>query len=319
MTRNRSRRFREAREQFIRANTDPCVFCGRTPATSAEDVIPNWLSNLAPEIRKLHGPPLLLSKGIYGPIGANVYSEKEFVVLTPTCKECNGGWLSRLESHVATVLRPLLQGQERRLSRTDQGVIVRWALKTAALLDHTNHPTFRALPPELFRWLCANRAPKASPPPHTEARIGRVADPPFALGVTITSNLEVPGTRPSPGPVAFRIGFTIGAVLLDITGTSLDFPVIVPSSPFDDRLTRIWPATGDVDWPVEPEFQVHERESFVVGSMSGVFEFVNTDDGTQPVMREVRGDDPRPMMKAFRIGEFHRTLPPELIPPNWSR
>jgi hypothetical protein len=46
------------------------------------------------------------------------------------CRDCNGGWMSRLEERVQPVLEPLALGKPVILSLEDQEVLSFWATKT---------------------------------------------------------------------------------------------------------------------------------------------------------------------------------------------
>lgn len=51
------------------------------------------------------------------------------------CGDCNNGWMAALEQQASIILTPLLQGQSGTLTETDLQILVRWAFKTAYVLD----------------------------------------------------------------------------------------------------------------------------------------------------------------------------------------
>jgi hypothetical protein len=53
------------------------------------------------------------------------------------CHPCNTGWMSVLEQHAQAVLEPMISGQVRDLSASDQEIVARWAVKTAMTFEFT--------------------------------------------------------------------------------------------------------------------------------------------------------------------------------------
>lgn len=53
------------------------------------------------------------------------------------CGGCNSGWMSDLETHVAPLLVRVAEGRHASLSKDQQAVLARWALKTALVFQFT--------------------------------------------------------------------------------------------------------------------------------------------------------------------------------------
>jgi hypothetical protein len=312
MSPKRSRRFRDERAR-IRANTQPCVFCGADDATSPEDVIPSWLSRIAPDdVTLIHSPPFLWTHGQLGPISSDgknalpIHDDHEFLVLAAICEDCNGGWLSRLENAVSAVLKPMILGQTQSLTAQQQEWVTFWALKTALLLDHTCRPGFRLMPPQLFGLLFAERTTK-KPPPMTEASLGYVPFATFAVDLGYTSNLEVVRGRVIPDDFAYRIVLIVGRLMFVVTGTNVDRPVWVPPQVRgDEALVQIHPGRGPVEWPPAIGWAESAAVAFSLALDAGYtsWEFRNTSTGRRPILRVAVHGDMRAAFLKLRTGEF---------------
>ena len=269
--------------------------------------------------------PLLLSNAIIGPmstpetLASKFYEQLEFNLLTPTCRRCNGGWLGALESHAKNVLSPLIRGEPTRLTAEDQGVIARWALKTALLLDHRYHPAYRMVAPETYPLLRGGGA-KAPPPANTEARIGIMGadppfttEPPFTVDLLMSSSMDVPGPRPAPRPVAFRFVLIVSHLLIEVTGSTADLPLKMPDlKEPDDSLIQIWPASGPVDWPPPHAFGHWEAQDLGL-TVPFKFGFRNTINGVRPFLGWVGNTEHGSPLKKLQVGEIKRVPPKSLI------
>jgi len=128
-------------------NANSCLFCGLNGAgvLSKEHVIPQWL------LRHLDLP---VHDQLFQGVG---HSESDRLLQTPrihstynfvqghVCKDCNTGWMSRLEAVAKPMLIPLID-QDRSieaLSASEKEVLGKWTVKTAYLHGFTsplNHP-----------------------------------------------------------------------------------------------------------------------------------------------------------------------------------
>jgi hypothetical protein len=119
-----------------------CVFCQRSGVTmSQEHVFSKWLNHIftgGPEpcrFRKFFIP----QDGKIGILESRDWTagpDDTMLTFGRVCKECNEGWLSRLETEAAPVLKPLIAGDRQVvLSVPDQLVILRWTMKTGLMFD----------------------------------------------------------------------------------------------------------------------------------------------------------------------------------------
>jgi len=111
----------------------PCFFCARDAKLTREHVIPRWLRKplgdtprwemdmwYRTELEMEKSPPL--------------WRRRTDQILRRVCGDCNSGWMSNLEVEVRPLLEPLIAGEVLVVSSSDQDLLRRWALKTAAVL-----------------------------------------------------------------------------------------------------------------------------------------------------------------------------------------
>ena len=108
-----------------------CLFCGATDLTQ-EDVIPKWLFR---ELRRMGVEEFTARspRGTWTPNLINLRTRK-------FCgKECNNGWMSRLESATKPILiQTALRPTQTTLSAAHQTVLAQWVYKTV-LTSHAWH------------------------------------------------------------------------------------------------------------------------------------------------------------------------------------
>jgi hypothetical protein len=75
------------------------------------------------------------------------------------CARCNNGWMSRLEERVRPILEPLILGEPRTLSSSDQETLAFCATKTLLGFQSIDHPTTQWARPEDYAALYAAQAP----------------------------------------------------------------------------------------------------------------------------------------------------------------
>lgn len=66
--------------------------------------------------------------------GPTIRRHRTDAVLRRVCADCNSGWMSNLEDEVRPLLSPLIAGETIVVSGGDRELLLRWALKTAAVL-----------------------------------------------------------------------------------------------------------------------------------------------------------------------------------------
>jgi len=148
-----------------------CLFCTVRPARkNREHLLPDWLADDFPD----DGPQQHYRR-VQTPFGHNdqVYPQRPFRAKTGcTCKECNHGWMSDLETAVNPVLRSLLLTPLIvPLSREAQRQIARWVFLRLLVFQHAQGEGPKALPPEHYAFVYEH----GDPPPGVQMWIGRRA------------------------------------------------------------------------------------------------------------------------------------------------
>lgn len=98
-----------------------CAFCERSGVKmSREHVLPRWLSRAGG-----HAGGYTWEHN-----GKTMHSAIMDVVTKQICRDCNTGWLSRIEDGAERVINPLLTAAATKISELDRWVISRWWTKT---------------------------------------------------------------------------------------------------------------------------------------------------------------------------------------------
>jgi hypothetical protein len=106
-----------------------CIFCGNYSLTR-EDAWPLWL------MRKFPKKSTGIMEGQIGtkhlPPWRQISPELKVKFI---CKECNNGWMSRLEDQVKPILEPIFNHETILISSQQQSILSAWAVKTAMVLE----------------------------------------------------------------------------------------------------------------------------------------------------------------------------------------
>jgi hypothetical protein len=138
-----------------------CLFCHRT-GTSREHILADWIG------RSLTGPPLpgitiRFTHESTMPDGTPLRAKSAASTAYYTrafCRECNGGWMSRLEDAVKPILEPMLHGRPwTTLSVEDQRLLAFWATKTAFAFQTQEGAETTWARPQQFEALYAEQGP----------------------------------------------------------------------------------------------------------------------------------------------------------------
>lgn len=121
-----------------------CLFCGQ-PANSREDAWPRWIVD-----RFYAEEPVAVSAERRGEVLSPWRVRKPELKVRHVCRDCNNGWMSKLEETVKPILDPLLAGHRRGFDEGAQMTLAVWAVKTAMVLEALDSP-------ELFAYTQAER------------------------------------------------------------------------------------------------------------------------------------------------------------------
>jgi hypothetical protein len=205
-----------------------CPLCLVNRADTREDVLPKWARR---RLRKL---------GTYK--GNQLPS-----VLLPLCHDCNGTLGKRFENETAPILGPMMDGNSRVLSPSDQELIGSWIVKT--LLLGSLAPDVPALPAqrEQIRRMCCEMRDRGTPPHQSFVRLAAFDrdQPVDALG---HGDLNRPGYLPTAIARATQFMGHVAWEVVIAPPTELER--FVASCPDSDALTRIWPPQlTTINWP----------------------------------------------------------------------
>lgn len=150
-----------------RADATPraCVFCGSADL-SREHVLPRWIwrtahgaDDVASPLVDKHNPPEMADVSVWTtegpvpvrlPVGKKATVVSRAITVKVVCRDCNHGWMSRLEAEAKAALTRMFNSGWWQLSRDEVATIRRWAAKTTLMFEYsTNHP--RMATPEMLQ------------------------------------------------------------------------------------------------------------------------------------------------------------------------
>jgi hypothetical protein len=134
-----------------------CTFCGdKGVARGAEDVFPLWIGRTLGRVSEALHPgqksryvsyayddPANFSADVEGKtLGERAVGRPRKTGEVPVpyklpdvCRECNNGWMSRLEKGAQLVMAGFIQGKRKTLAPYDQLVLATWMIKTSLTYD----------------------------------------------------------------------------------------------------------------------------------------------------------------------------------------
>lgn len=168
------------------------------------------------------------------------------------CKQCNNGWMSILERKAKPILAPLILGEKRTLSETEQELVATWTIKTAICLQRTV-PDETAFPPKsVHTWLRTKQTPPSGYRVFIGAVTPREGKQPIRWDQSKAFVLGAKNAASAVSPSLVNVFVTMllaGDVALQVIGDFRDAKHggIAPIAPavFD----RIWPVRGPLAWP----------------------------------------------------------------------
>jgi hypothetical protein len=222
-----------------------CAFCDREIEANAppEHVIPKWIG------REYPGALFVRTDRE----GRSIRSKTIDITAETVCKDCNGHWMSDLETWASPLLKPMLKGIRQGLTVEQQALLAQWATKTAMTLDQTYPLAERVFPVTACKLLMERKLP----PPSTGVQLGRYQGTGDLLAIVHTDLYGHPvtvSTRPSL-PEAHRTTVRIDKLVMEVNMTK-DIPIDLRTTGIDigDILLRIWPTANVVAWPPRHTF-----------------------------------------------------------------
>lgn len=120
--------------------TPTCFFCDFSGSLTREHAYPDWLRKQGlirrPGVKIDH----IHTRQREGFKVDRYWASSELdQKVRIACRDCNGGWMSRMEGRMAELLPPMIAGQRVDLSYDDQTAVAAWALKTGIVLSWTQN------------------------------------------------------------------------------------------------------------------------------------------------------------------------------------
>lgn len=262
-----------------------CIFCGGGPLTQ-EHIFAQWIQRLAkiqgakPASVAFHVPGKAREKAFQAP----VFARTARVV----CADCNGGWMSQLESEASVILTPLFQGQSGHLSVDDLGALSRWAFKTAVVIDAASLGGEGPLVPEDVRY--AFRETLELP---EMAAVWLTTWPGTTSAWTQHWGLAI-SEDPLQEPAGINAyGATIAIFPIVFRTFATSAPAVNPDY-FHETvpgIERIWPVTGPLDWEATFWLTAQQLEDFAFG----IPRAIGSSQSGAADLRFWHGEDPGPI------------------------
>jgi hypothetical protein len=113
-----------------------CLFCEAdlAGAKSREDTVPQWLQGELQIAADMIQPTLTSPQGVHLKQRTHPVDQ---LLTGGICRDCNNGWMSRLETQTQPILRAVMHSRRdiATLTRAERQTLSRWAVKTAFVLD----------------------------------------------------------------------------------------------------------------------------------------------------------------------------------------
>lgn len=126
----------------------PCVFCGIDGPLSGEHVFPQWCQQYLRDPEGVPGTHRSTTIRFGQDPSHRAYAGHPATHrVRSVCRQCNSGWMSRLEMAARPLITRMLDGRATSLGRTEQEVVSTWLVKTALVGGSKFNP---GLDPEFF-------------------------------------------------------------------------------------------------------------------------------------------------------------------------
>ena len=168
-------------------------------------------------------------------------------VLIPMCKSCNSLLGRRYENEAAPILGPMMDGEARLLSPSDQELIGSWVIKTLLVGALDPKEPVPAAQREQIRRLCCEMRDHGTPPHQSFVRLAAYDhDQPVTAGGH--GDLHRCGYLPTC--LVRATNLSAHAVWEVAVGTHREMKDFVEGCADNDSLVRIWPPQlVSVQWP----------------------------------------------------------------------
>ncbi len=146
-----------------------CIFCGSSGPIDKEHLLNRWLRTYLHD-EQAGRPGAQITGGQNKPLTRKIHTYPLKGWRRVVCKDCNSGWMGRLEgteTGVRPFLEPLVQGKPVVLSVQDQELFMRWIVKLAIVWEYLDTDTITTTPALRRRFMETQLPPLA-----TQIRVG---------------------------------------------------------------------------------------------------------------------------------------------------
>lgn len=233
-----------------------CIWCGGKPSPKGEHVLSKRIRReclASGLIEEAVYRPRIIPEGVRWTLVKSHLNEGigRSWIAPDVCKECNNGWMNRLDTEVFPVVASMTAGHHTPIAADMQRLLAQWCMMTTVGICNA-HP-LRIQIPEAWRrqfWHRGQYAP-SNIPPRSFAWLGRCRGPADARRLCLPGFRQVPGRRdlyryPEAVFCSLRIDHLVVRVELRglrTYGSATDFAV-PDLGRFDSWLARLWPISG---------------------------------------------------------------------------
>ena len=196
-------------------------------------------------------------------------------VQVSVCRNCNSGWMSRMEIAVQEVLDPMIRGEQVVLGPEEQILLAAWASKCAyAYAADTGQSQNRPWSVDEYRDLMTRREPSLRATTYlgySTAPLAYIAEMVHPLFLSLADDPpEQLAVMPPAGAGAYLAAHSVVFITHwlpdDIMGEGGEWQRDVFDAGVRQGLNQIWPPTESITWPTPdiPEEQLVEQAMFVL-------------------------------------------------------
>ncbi len=247
-----------------------CLFCPN-PGGNKEDAWPLWLiSSVGADSKS----PTEYWNTVTAP--PKRWAGPKFT-MKKICRECNNGWMSRLEQAVKPTMGSLVNDISMPLDEEQQRLLARWATKTAMVIEGVKQEKnnfYTAAQRSEFRTTLI-------PPLETAVWLGRCSQSNNLHGEARKLRVSNP-TATNPLEDGCATTFVTGRLVMQVLSVKRrpdamygSLRLRIRSGPWESKLVQVWPIEKQrVDWPPPQSFSdlddglLNLRRRFTVGVSS---------------------------------------------------
>lgn len=183
-----------------------CLFCDSPGPFNIEDVFPVWTRKVLPRGTAAGQRPSIIRRSDNPNSKPKPFTVLEATLRKAVCKDCNGGWMKRLEDDVKDIIAPMMNPNPEALpvwlDRSAQQVVAFWVTLKALCLELAYRQmmidyAWVQISREEFRWMYDHRDSRESPP--------------GAQAFLFVFRVQIPGTKDA------RVSFHHSVILSDRT------------------------------------------------------------------------------------------------------